>query len=121
LTAAEKKAPVVRSRMLFPQICLPKRAARDGRTLCFASIRIDGFLSIGSAMPSRHKTNLRFYDAPLTLTVLVLPFALSHRAVSLVWNGQSQKVGQETTSLRLPQRANGSIANLPAAVNEINN
>ena len=32
-------------------------------------------------------------DAPLTLAVPVLPLALSHRAVSLVWNGQSQKVG----------------------------
>nr|DAW17133.1 MAG TPA: hypothetical protein [Caudoviricetes sp.] len=69
-------------------------------------------------MPSRHKTNLRFYDAPLTLAVLVLPLALSHRAVSSGWNGQSQKVGQETTSLRLPQRANVRVAHFPAAVND---
>lgn len=40
------------------------------------------------------KSDLRFYGrASLILAVLVLPLALSHRAVSLVWNGQSQKVG----------------------------
>lgn len=56
------------------------------------------------------KTNLRFYDAPLTLAVLALPLALTHYAVSLVWNWQVQKFGHVNHLPNLPKRANGSIA-----------
>lgn len=58
------------------------------------------------------KTNLRFCDAPLTLAVLALPLALTHYAVSLVWNWQVQKFGHENHLLNLPQRARSSIAHL---------
>jgi hypothetical protein len=58
------------------------------------------------------KTNLRFYDAPLTLAVLALPLALTHYAVSLVWNWQVQKFGHVNHLPNLPKRANGSIARL---------
>jgi hypothetical protein len=49
-------------------------------------------------------------DAPLTLAVLALPLALTHHAVSLVWNWQVQKFGHDNHLLNLPKRANGSIA-----------
>jgi ABC-type sugar transport system permease subunit len=77
-----------------------------------ASVRIGRVLSTGSAILSWHKTNLRFYGAPLTLAVLALPLALTHHAVSLVWNWQVQKFGRDNHLLNLPKRANGSIARL---------
>ena len=42
--------------------------------------------------------------------VLALPLALTHHAVSLVWNWQVQKFGHDNHLLNLPKRANGSIA-----------
>ena len=57
-------------------------------------------------------TGRRFYDAPLTLAVLALPLALTHHAVSLVWNWQVQKFGRDNHLLNLPKRAKDSIARL---------
>lgn len=51
-------------------------------------------------------------DAPLTLAVLALPLALTHHAVSLVWNWQVQKFGHENHLPNLPKRAKDSIARL---------
>ena len=68
-------------------------------------------------------TQLRFYGAPLTLAVPV-PHenALTHRAVSLVWNRHPQKFGQLDHLLkRITTKGITSVCEFSSAVNQKTN
>lgn len=108
----KEKPPVVRSRAGFPRVVYQNALHR--MVVCITSHPselVEFFPPARQCHPDTKRTCASM-DAPLTLAVLALPLALTHHAVSLVWNWQVQKFGHENHLPNLPKRAKDSIARL---------
>lgn len=108
----KEKPPVVRSRAGFPRVVYQNALHR--MVVCITSHPselVEFFPPARQCHPDTKRTCASM-DAPLTLVVLALPLALTHHAVSLIWNWQVQKFGHENHLPNLPKRAKDSIARL---------